>query len=178
MKSNMVKIAKLRCAAVYDLPPEVLESLTLKEDADAADAAAAEAAAAAARSPRDLSPSASSDNLVGTQACSLCTLTFPTLQDQRSHLKSDLHHYNLKQKLRGLKPVSEVDFEKLIGDLDESLSGSDSEDSEDEEEDGKQDSTLTALLRRQARLADKKDPAGEDDVVEDDSSKKTGASRR
>lgn len=74
--------------------------------------------------------------------------------DQRGHQKSDLHHYNLKQKLRGQKPVSEVEFEKLIGDLDESLSGSDSEDSEDDEGD-KQESTLTALLKKQATLAEK-----------------------
>lgn len=74
--------------------------------------------------------------------------------DQRGHQKSDLHHYNLKQKLRGQKPVSEVEFEKLIGDLDESLSGSDSEDPEDDEGD-KQESTLTALLKKQATLAEK-----------------------
>lgn len=51
--------------------------------------------------------------------------------------------------------MSETEFEKLIGDLDESLSGSDSDDSEDEDDGGKQESTLTSLLRRQARLADK-----------------------
>ena len=79
-------------------------------------------------------------------------------------MKSDLHHYNLKQKLRGQKPVSENEFEKLIGNLDESLSGSDSDDTEDEEED-KQESTLTALLKRQAKLADKKEnpDGGEED---------------
>lgn len=119
------------------------------------------------RSPKDKSPNASTDNLVGSQACSLCGLTFATLLDQRSHLKSDLHHYNLKQKLRGLKPVSETEFEKLIGDLDESLSGSDSDDSEDEDEDGRQESTLTALLRRQAKLADKRGDA-EDDENDDE----------
>jgi hypothetical protein len=56
-----------------------------------------------------------SEGLVGAQACSLCTQSFASVQDQRSHLKSDWHHYNLKQKLRGNKPVSEIDFEKLIG---------------------------------------------------------------
>lgn len=80
--------------------------------------------------------------------------------DQRSHQKSDLHNYNLKQKLRGLKPVSEVDFEKLIGDLDESLSGSDSDESEEDQED-KKESTLTALLKKQATLAAKE--TGDDD---------------
>jgi hypothetical protein len=133
-----------------------LDTLVLKDDADAETIAAAESAASL---PTE---SSSDSNLVGTQACSLCGLTFTTVIDQRGHLKSDLHHYNLKQKLRGQKPVSEAEFEKLVGDLDESLSGSDSEESE-EEEDGRQESTLTTLLKKQAKLADK---AGSDDEEE------------
>ncbi|KAF5021316.1 hypothetical protein F66182_6638 [Fusarium sp. NRRL 66182] len=137
---------------LYDLPAEVLDTLVLKSDADAE--AEAIAAAESAKESPSKSPSESDANLVGTQACSLCGLTFTTVIDQRGHLKSDLHHYNLKQKLRGQKPVSEVEFEKLVGDLDESLSGSDSE-SEEDDEDGRQESTLTSLLKRQAKLADK-----------------------
>jgi hypothetical protein len=139
-----------------------LDTLVLKADADAEAIAAAESAT----SSRSESPS-SDTNLVGTQACSLCGLTFTTVIDQRGHLKSDLHHYNLKQKLRGQKPVSEAEFEKLVGDLDESLSGSDSDESEEEEEDGRQESTLTTLLKKQARLADKaNDSNGDDDEGE------------
>ncbi|RGP63271.1 found in mitochondrial proteome [Fusarium sporotrichioides] len=141
---------------LYDLPAEVLDTLVLKDDADAEAIAAAESIAS---SPAE---SSSDNNLVGTQACSLCGLTFTTVIDQRGHLKSDLHHYNLKQKLRGQKPVSEAEFEKLVGNLDESLSGSDSEESE-EEEDGRQESTLTTLLKKQARLADN---AGDDEEEE------------
>ncbi|VUC20793.1 unnamed protein product [Clonostachys rosea] len=150
---------------VYDLPPQILDTLTLKSDTDASIAASEELS----RTPKDVSPGASSENLVGSQSCSLCNLTFPTVQEQRSHLKSDFHNYNLKQKLRGQKPVSEHDFEKLIGDLDESLSGSDSEDSEEDEDDGRPESTLTALLKRQARIADRNNPGGDEEQgVEDD----------
>lgn len=96
-----------------------------------------------------------------------------SLQDQRSHLKSDFHNYNLKQKMRNRTPVSEVEFEKLIGDLEESLSGSDSEDSDEEEDDGRQDSTLTALLKRQARLSDRRgDGDGEETPEESSSSRR------
>lgn len=91
--------------------------------------------------------------------------------DQRGHLKSDLHHYNLKQKLRGQKPVSEVEFEKLIGDLDESLSGSDSDESDEEEED-KQESTLTTLLKKQARLADRREENNGDEEEDDTAGRK------
>ena len=50
-------------------------------------------------------------------------------------MRSDLHGYNLKQKIKGAKPVGEADFEKLIGDLDESISGSESSESDEEEND-------------------------------------------
>ncbi|RDA96198.1 hypothetical protein CP533_1619 [Ophiocordyceps camponoti-saundersi (nom. inval.)] len=103
---------------------------------------------------------------VGALSCSLCVVTFAAVEEQRSHLKSDFHQYNLKQKLRGKKPVSEPEFEKLVGDLDESLSGSDSESEDDEQE-----STLTALLKKQARLAD---PSGDVDGAADEA----GARRR
>lgn len=93
-----------------------------------------------------------SEGPVGSQACSTCRLTFTNVQDQRSHLRSDLHNYNLKQKLRGHPPTTEIEFEKLIGDLDESLSGSDSSET-DEDEEGRKDTTLTALLKKQANLS-------------------------
>ncbi|KAH7358220.1 ankyrin repeat-containing protein [Plectosphaerella cucumerina] len=142
---------------VYDLPPEVLTSLTLKTDIEDKE----EEARAEEASSQD---AGTSEGLVGAQACSLCTQSFASVQDQRSHLKSDWHHYNLKQKLRGNKPVSEVDFEKLIGDLDESLSGSDSSDTEDEDDaSGRKDTTLTALLKRQAHIADKRGPTNDED---------------
>ena len=75
------------------------------------------------------------------------------MQEQRRHVKSDWHGYNLKQKLRGLTPVTENDFEKLVGELDESISGSESESESDKDNDTKE-STLTALLKKQARVKD------------------------
>ncbi|KAH7176360.1 hypothetical protein EDB81DRAFT_850283 [Dactylonectria macrodidyma] len=146
---------------VYDLPSEVLETLTQKTDVET-NAITAVDAIESTKPPPSESSATSDVNLVGSQACSLCGLAFTTVLDQRGHLKSDLHHYNLKQKLRGQKPVSETEFEKLIGNLDESLSGSDS-DSSEEEEDGRQESTLTALLKKQAKIADKRDNGDEDE---------------
>ena len=51
--------------------------------------------------------------------------------------------------------MNEATFAKLIGDLDESLSGSDSSESEEEEADGVKngDTTLAALLKRQAKIS-------------------------
>lgn len=96
--------------------------------------------------------------------------------DQRGHQKSDLHHYNLKQKLRGKNAVSEAEFEQLVGNLDESLSGSDSSESEDEE-DGKKDTTLTALLKKQATLVDRSNGGGEEDDDEPSSKRQRGSGK-
>ena len=72
------------------------------------------------------------------------------MQEQRQHVRSDWHGYNLKQKLKSLPSVSEGQFEKLLDELEESISGSDSARSEDD--DGPGDTTLTSLLKRQAKL--------------------------
>ena len=75
------------------------------------------------------------------------------MQEQRGHVKSDWHSYNLKQRIRGGHAVTENDFEKLVDELDESISGSGSESSESElVGEGAKESTLNALLKKQARL--------------------------
>ncbi|KAI1363351.1 hypothetical protein F5Y08DRAFT_309751 [Xylaria arbuscula] len=143
---------------VYDLPHEVLSTLTLKADAESRGLDLdPEISAPPSHSSQDSAQTTPAETLVvGSQACSLCGLSFATVGDQRSHQKSDWHHYNLKLKLRGSKPVSEVDFEKLIGNLDESLSGSESSESDEDEDDrNSKDSTLTALLKKQATIADR-----------------------
>ncbi|RWA03429.1 hypothetical protein EKO27_g11673 [Xylaria grammica] len=139
----------------YDIPHEVLSTLTLKPDTDSHHLDT-NTPSPSNHGSQHASRDASTENLVGAQACSLCGLSFATVEDQRSHQRSDWHHYNLKQKLRGVQPVSEVEFEKLLGDLDESLSGSESSESESDDDDrsGKE-STLTALLKKQATLADR-----------------------
>ncbi|EGX96122.1 ankyrin repeat and zinc finger domain containing protein 1 [Cordyceps militaris CM01] len=145
--------------AAYDLPPQLLGSITLKPDVyTPATALHPQSELPGSRSPKGTDEAGP----VGSQSCSLCGLAFTNVLDQRGHLKSDLHSYNLKQKLRDRKPVSETEFEKLVEDLDESLSGSDSDDDQDEDDDAN-DTTLTALLKRQARIADKNSAANDED---------------
>lgn len=82
------------------------------------------------------------------------------MQEQRSHVRSDHHRYNLKAQLRGNTPLDEVQFAKAVGELDESISGSESSDSDEEEADGGADTTLTALLKRQAKLSEANEEEG------------------
>ena len=92
-------------------------------------------------------------------SCLLCQITVPNVEEQRRHVKSDWHGYNLKQKLRGQSLVTENEFEKLLDDLDESISGSGSDSEESEHEDDRKESILATLLKKQARIK-----TGEDEV--------------
>ncbi|KAL8987264.1 MAG: hypothetical protein Q9177_003503, partial [Variospora cf. flavescens] len=133
----------------FDLPHELLVTLQPKD------------ASLLQSNLGDISPRVDSNSDDGkvekpvSTSCVLCSAKFPDILEQRRHVKSDWHGYNLKQKLKGHKPVTEVDFEKLVEDLDESLSGSESSNS-DEDDDDQKESTLTTLLKKQARLGQSK----------------------
>ncbi|KAM7213072.1 hypothetical protein V8F06_011547 [Rhypophila decipiens] len=140
---------------LFDLPPEILNSLSPKPDVGLS-SSTIEPAESTTTPPTNIQTPATSDDTVGSQSCSLCSLSFATVQEQRDHLKTDLHHYNLKQKLHGLNPVSETEFEKLVDNLDESISGSDTAESDEEDEEvSRRDTTFNALLKKQATLAEK-----------------------
>lgn len=137
---------------LYEVNADILNNIALKSDAHITDEPVDESA------KQTTYATAAEPTTSGSQAsCSVCSLKFEKVQEQRSHLKTDFHHYNLKQKLNGLSPVTEAKFEELVNDLDESISGSDPSDSEDEEEGQDKDTNiLSALLKKQANIAGKK----------------------
>ncbi|KAK7537645.1 hypothetical protein IWX49DRAFT_521145 [Phyllosticta citricarpa] len=141
---------------VFDLPREILDTISLRQQSNAPVPADAEPDSGT-QTPSSTDAEKQDGAPATATSCGLCNLTFPTLQEQRDHVRSDLHSYNLKQKMRGVKPVTEAEFEKLVGELDESISGSESSESDsDDEGDGegkKGDSTLSALLKKQAKIA-------------------------
>jgi hypothetical protein len=142
--------------AVFDLPEELLATLTLKNQTDRPVPESPPHKHAATADSSESSEGAESGPAKAT-SCSLCGLSFASVAEQRSHIRSDLHGYNLKQKIKGATPVGEADFEKLIGDLDESISGSESSESDEDEQDQDgnkpRDSTLSALLKKQAKIS-------------------------
>lgn len=100
---------------VFDLPEEILATLQVKAESSEVSFQAdheqkSQGSSAAQRVQEDLGPTTTP-----ATSCTLCGLTFATLLEQRSHIRSDLHGYNLRQKLRGLRPVNENEFEKLVG---------------------------------------------------------------
>ncbi|KAI3444669.1 hypothetical protein Pfo_001334 [Paulownia fortunei] len=67
-------------------------------------------------------------------SCNTCKAEFESLQDQRSHFKSDLHRFNIKLSIAGKNIIKEEDFDgatsdSLCKDYDvSSISGSEDED--------------------------------------------------
>ncbi|TGZ83070.1 hypothetical protein EX30DRAFT_394311 [Ascodesmis nigricans] len=131
-----------RSLYVYDLPKELLDSLVLKSTS--ATTIEDDSATPASRAPCD------DNDVPSATTCQLCSFTGSNVVEQRTHAKSDFHHFNVKQKLRGEPVVGEAEFEKLLEALSESISGSDSDSEASSAADD--DSNLSALLRKNATL--------------------------
>jgi hypothetical protein len=96
---------------VHDLPADILTTLTRKDDTEGGP----QENITPPSSTKSPVPEPRAESAVGSKSCSLCGVTFHTVEDQRGHIRSDLHGYNLKQRIKGANPVSEGDFEKLVG---------------------------------------------------------------
>lgn len=134
---------------IFDLPPELLITLQLRDQSTVSLPDRIEpnpnVALEDGGTPDD------PGKTITSTSCLLCSATFPNVLDQRQHARSDWHNYNIKQKIKSRPAVSEDEFEKLIGDLDESLSGSESESSGSE--DDRKETALSALLKKQAKIS-------------------------
>lgn len=155
--------------AVYDLPKELLATLTVKSHGVPASAGTTETSHAPSTSALDAADAADATKENGTppatKCCALCQVTFSNVEEHREHARSDHHRYNLKAQLRGARTLTEAEFVKAIGELDESISGSEDSDEDDDEEEEEEeeedeangahvsDTTLAALLKKQARLS-------------------------
>ncbi|KOS44448.1 hypothetical protein ACN38_g4630 [Penicillium nordicum] len=132
---------------VYDLPPELLASLTAKTTSQPVAEQEPEP------SSTDLELAAQDSAIATSNLCSICKVSYASVQEQRSHVHSDHHRYNIKAQLRGNAPLEEIEFAKAIGELDESISGSESSETEEEDAEGAAGTTLSALLKKQAKLS-------------------------
>ncbi|OZJ06097.1 hypothetical protein BZG36_01013 [Bifiguratus adelaidae] len=90
------------------------------------------------------------ETLKGGLFCNACQKELQDANEQRQHYRQDWHRYNVKRRLLDANsaPLTEDQFEALVGDLDnESLSGSDSDCSDDGS--SSETDSVTALLRKQ-----------------------------
>ena len=141
-------------STVFDLPPELLATLHARTTLvkEKVRSSLAEDSERAESPDKSINPR---DNAASSTTCLLCNVSSASFQEQRLHGKSDWHNYNLKEKLRGRKPVTEAEFEKLLDDLEESLSGTGSDSSDSESDDAghdRREGHLSTLFKRQANL--------------------------
>jgi len=54
--------------------------------------------------------------------CNSCSLAFPTGNDQRQHMKTEWHRYNLKRRVAQLPPISEDLFNSKVAGLGDAIS--------------------------------------------------------
>ncbi|KAF7356857.1 bVLRF1 domain-containing protein [Mycena venus] len=122
---------------IYSLPIELLDTLTPRN---------------LVSEPRPRSPSpqpVASTSTTGSRACNVCNgVTFVDVEEQRAHFRSDWHRYNVKTRLNGRQPVSELDFSKLVDGLEDSISGSASEDSDSDDSDDAVDALISKTTRK------------------------------
>lgn len=94
----------------------------------------------------------------------------------RNHYKQDYHRYNIKRNFHHQPPLSEDEFDKLVGELDESISGSESgsnnssEENEDDDDVGSKSSTSDVMSNKIENLMRKTsllDAIPEDDNNDD-----------
>lgn len=136
---------------IYDLPPELIDTLVLQTSKGLGQTNQEEP-----EQEQKIQRSLNEDGVSISTACTLCKVSFRDVNEQRQHVRSDFHRYNLKLQIKGLPPIDEATFVKKIGELDESISGSDSSESDSEDDNAQPgDTTLSALLKRQARLSQK-----------------------
>ena len=93
---------------VFALPAELLQTITLRSRLSQQTVVESD------KSEQQDLPSQTAP-LPGSRACNVCLgATFIDVEEQRAHFRSDWHRYNVKVRLRGGKPTSEVDFVKLV----------------------------------------------------------------
>jgi hypothetical protein len=89
---------------VFSLPTELLNTITLKGDANL--------------SIDDIPGTATEpehESTPGTAGCVACGINaFTNVLQQREHVRSDLHKFNLKRKLAGQKIVNAEEFDKML----------------------------------------------------------------
>src|SRR5215471_5012080 len=85
---------------IYSLPTELLNTITLKGDVNL--------------SIDNTTPQPEQESTPGTAGCVACNIAaFASVTQQREHVRSDLHKFNLKRKLAGQKTVNADEFDKM-----------------------------------------------------------------
>jgi hypothetical protein len=90
---------------IYSLPTELLNTITLKCDS----------LPPLDDTPGTLTAGEQERDTTGPPGCVTCNISaFADVSQQREHVRSDLHKFNLKRKLAGQKVVAADEFDKML----------------------------------------------------------------
>jgi len=90
---------------IFSLPSELLDTLTLKDDSQATGTEDILENTVESQEPGGS----------GGAGCVTCNISsFPSVSEQRYHVRSDLHKFNLKRKVAGQVPVDAEEFDKML----------------------------------------------------------------
>ena len=131
---------------VYKVPKRLLDTLQLK--GTAADAANLVSSSVAATATNGHAPANGHTSAVTRQpqSCAMCSIdSFASSEDQRLHNKSDHHRFNARRSARRESPVPAAQFERMMDEISESLSGSEVSDDISSDDD-----KVTRLVDRMA----------------------------
>ncbi len=99
---------------MFELPEDVLATLTPQKQEDQSHE---QLYTVETSQQRELTATRHDGPASSATSCALCGLNFVGLQEQRSHVRSDLHGFNLKRRIKGLETVREAEFERLVDGL-------------------------------------------------------------
>ncbi|KZP01617.1 hypothetical protein CALVIDRAFT_474488 [Calocera viscosa TUFC12733] len=120
---------------IFNLPAEIVDTLSIRTSA--------------LSPPREPTPPPAEDQRETSTsfACNVCLgATFVDVQEQREHFKSDWHRYNVKLRMSSKSAVTEEDFNGIVDELNDSLSGSASSD----ESDASSSASVSQLMKKQS----------------------------
>ncbi|EJU03628.1 hypothetical protein DACRYDRAFT_99219 [Dacryopinax primogenitus] len=121
---------------IFNLPAEIVDTLSIR------------ASVLAPSPPREPTPPPVQEqrDTSSAFACNVCGTGFEDVQEQREHYKSDWHRYNVKLRIASKPTVSEDEFNVIVEELNDSISGSASSD----DSDASSSASLTQIMKRQS----------------------------
>jgi hypothetical protein len=91
---------------IFSLPLEILSTITPKGDVSVS---------LNERSLSQVSKQNGETTATGTVGCATCNIpSFSDMEEQREHVRSDLHKFNLKRRVAGQPVVNSDDFDKML----------------------------------------------------------------
>ncbi|KAG8833161.1 hypothetical protein FRC17_011232 [Serendipita sp. 399] len=147
---------------IFQLPPELLQNIVSRTLLNAdSNRGVVEEQGSTRVPPSSQTTEQNKQSGPRAMSCTICSgAVFTDSEDQRAHYRSDWHRYNVKAKLSNKPLLNEAAFENAVAHLSDSISGSESTDSDAESTET--DAVQHALKRARISASRPVSPSEED----------------